>query len=260
MLKNKLLAIFTFFVFAFLFIPLIIIFVTAFGGDSTIVFPIKSFSFKWFLNVFSYSPFKSSFIISIKIAFLGTVFALLVGIPTSYALARYSIKFKNVFKNFFLSPAIIPGIVVGFAMYQLMVVKLNISIFYGLLIGHFLICLPYVIRIVCSSLEQLDFSIEEVALSLGANKFKAFFVIVLPNISSGILSAFMLSFINSFNNIPVSMFLSGAGVTTFPTTLINYIEYYYDPTVSAISVLLMLATIIMMFIVEKTLGISALSK
>ena len=70
----------------------------------------------------------------------------------------------------------------------------------------------------------------------------------------------MLAFINSFNNIPISMFLSGPGVSTFPMSLMNYIEYYYDPTVSAVSVLLMLATIIIMFIVEKTLGIAALSK
>ncbi len=70
----------------------------------------------------------------------------------------------------------------------------------------------------------------------------------------------MLAFINSFNNIPVSMFLSGPGVWTLPTALMNYIEYFYDPTVSAVSVLLMAATIAIMFVVEKTLGIGALTK
>lgn len=83
---------------------------------------------------------------------------------------------------------------------------------------------------------------------------------MLPNISSGIVAAFMLAFINSFNNIPVSMFLSGPGVRTLPTALMNYIEYFYDPTVSAVSVLLMAATIVIMFVVEKTLGIGALTK
>ena len=126
--------------------------------------------------------------------------------------------------------------------------------------GDFLVVLPYIIRIVGASLEQFDFSIEEVAWSLGCNKIQTFFKIVLPNISSGIISSFLLAFINSFNNIPVSMFLTGPGVTTLPTALMNYIEYYYDPTVSAVSVLLMVATIVIMFIVEKTLGINSLAK
>ena len=78
--------------------------------------------------------------------------------------------------------------------------------------------------------------------------------------TSGISSAFMLAFINSFNNIPVSMCLSGPGVSTFPSTLMNYIEYNYDPTVSAVSVLLMAATVIIMVIVDRTLGIAALAK
>ena len=137
---------------------------------------------------------------------------------------------------------------------------MKFPVYEGLLLGHFLVVLPYIIRVVGGSLEQFDYSIEEVAWSLGCNKFKAFFKVVLPNISSGIISSFLLAFINSFNNIPVSMFLSGPGITTLPASLMSYVEYNYDPTVSAVSVLLMLATIFIMFIVEKTLGISALAK
>ncbi|MGL4739157.1 MAG: ABC transporter permease [Cellulosilyticaceae bacterium] len=260
MRKNRLLSIFSMGVFLFLFLPLVIIAVTAFGGESTITFPIQSFSLKWFANVFASESFMSSFGLSIQIALLATLLALLVGVPAAYAMARYSIKGKKFLKSFFLSPTIIPGIVVGFSLYQFIVIGLRIPVYYGLLLGHFLAVLPYIIRIVGSSLEQFDFSIEEAAWSLGCGKFGAFFKVVLPNITSGISAAFMLAFINSFNNIPVSMFLSGPGVSTFPTTLMNYIEYYYDPTVSAVSVLLMLTTMIIMFIVEKTLGIAALSK
>lgn len=107
---------------------------------------------------------------------------------------------------------------------------------------------------------SFDFSIEEAAWSLGCPKGAAFFKVVLPNVTSGISSAFMLAFINSFNNIPVSMFLTGPGVSTFPATLMNYIEYNYDPTVSAVSVLLMAATVLIMVIVDRTLGIASLAK
>jgi putative spermidine/putrescine transport system permease protein len=69
----------------------------------------------------------------------------------------------------------------------------------------------------------------------------------------------MLAFINSFNNIPVSQFLSGPGVTMLPTSLMNYIEYNYDPSVSALSVILMLGTIVLMYVIEKTLGLASIS-
>lgn len=193
-------------------------------------------------------------------ALYATLVALLVGIPAAYAISRFSMKGKGLLKSFFLSPTIVPGVVVGYSIFQFAILKLHMPVFQGLLLGHFLVVLPYIIRVVGSSLEQFDFSIEEAAWSLGCNKVQAFFKVVLPNITSGISAAFMLAFINSFNNIPVSMFLKGPGISTLPTTLMNYIEYNYDPTVSAVSVLLMLATIVIMFIVEKTLGIAAFTK
>jgi len=260
MRKNKLLTIFTIVVFAFLMIPLFIITVTAFGKGTAITFPIKSFSLKWFYNVLTLDSFKTSFLTSLEVALLATFIALLVGVPAAYALARSGIKGRQLIKSIFLSPTIVPGIVVGFALYQFIILTLKIPVFAGLLVGHFLITLPYVIRIVGSSLEQFDFSIEEAAWSLGSGKVKTFFQIVLPNITSGLSAAFMLAFINSFNNIPVSMFLSGPGVSTFPASLMNYIEYNYNPSVSAVSVLLMLCTVIIMVIVDKTLGIASLAK
>lgn len=247
-------------VFSFLFIPLLIIAVTAFGSEPTIAFPIKGFTLEWFSKAIASTSFKNAFFLSVQIATLATLLALLVGIPAAYALSRYSVKGRKFIKSFFLSPTIVPGIVVGYALFQFIVIKLKVPVYEGLLLGHFLVVLPYIIRVVGGSLEQFDFSIEEVAWSLGCPKLKAFFTIVLPNITSGIISSFLLAFINSFNNIPVSMFLSGPGVSTLPASLMSYVEYNYDPTVSAVSVMLMLATIGIMFVVEKTLGISALAK
>lgn len=260
MRKNKMLTMFAVLVFVFLILPLVIITVTAFGEGSAITFPIQSFSLKWFFNVFALKSFRNSFLTSLEIALLATVAALLVGIPAAYALARSGIKGKELLKSIFLSPTIVPGIVIGFVLYQFLVLTLRIPVFAGLLAGHFMVTLPYVIRVVGSSLDQFDFSVEEAAWSLGCTKKGAFFQVVLPNITSGISAAFMLAFINSFNNIPVSMFLSGPGVSTFPATLMNYIEYNYDPTVSAVSVILMTITVLIMILVDKTLGIAALAK
>lgn len=259
MKKNRWLTVYAAIVFAFLMIPLLIITVTAFGGGSAITFPIDSFSVKWFVNVFMIKSFRSSFLTSIEVALLATMIALLVGIPAAYALARSGMKGRGILKSVFLSPTIVPGIVIGFILYQFLILTFRLPVLISLLAGHFMVTLPYVIRVVGSAMEQFDFSIEEAAWSLGCEKRKAFFRVVLPNVTSGISSAFMLAFINSFNNIPVSMFLTGPGVSTFPATLMNYIEYNYDPTVSAVSVLLMAATVIIMVIVDKTLGIASLA-
>lgn len=256
MRKQRGLSIFAGAVFAFLFIPLIIITITAFGENATIQFPISGFTFQWFTAVFENQSFMDSFLLSLEVSLLAILLALIIGIPAAYALTRHGVKGKSWIKSFFLSPTIIPGVVVGYSLFQFIVIRLQIPLFQGLLLGHFLISLPYIIRVVGSSLEQLDFSIEEVAWTLGSTKIKAFVSIVLPNISSSIFASFMLAFINSFNNIPVSQFLSGPGISTLPTTLMNYIEYNYDPVVSALSVLLMLGTITLMFLIEKTLGLA----
>lgn len=246
-------------IFIFLFFPLFIIVVTSFGENPTIQFPIEGFTLDWYANVFSNGGFMTSFWLSLRISLLATLLALLIGVPAAYALSRFEFPGRQALKSFFLSPMIIPGVVVGFALFQFIVIRMQMDIFTGLLLGHFLISLPYIIRVVGSSIEQLDVSLEEASWTLGCTPFVAFFKIVLPNISTGIYASFMLAFINSFNNIPVSQFLTGPGVTALPTNLMAYIEYNYDPTVSALSVLLMLLTIILMVLIEKTLGLASIS-
>lgn len=259
MRKQKGMTMIAILVFAFLFLPLVLIVVTSFGTAAAIQFPIKGFTLDWYLNALRLDTMIKSFKLSLLVGLLATVLALLVGIPASYALARYTVKGKSLIKSFFLSPTVIPGIVVGYTLFQFIVVALGLPVFQGLLIGHFLISLPYIIRVVGSSMDQLDYSIEEVAWTLGCTRIRAFMQIVLPNVSSGIFAAFMLAFVNSFNNVPVSMFLSGPGVTMLPTSLLSYMEYNYDPTVSAISVMLMLLTMGLMYLIEKTLGLASIA-
>lgn len=258
--KNKLLTIFVIFVYIFLFAPLFIIVVTSFGGESYIAFPPKSFSIKWFANIFKSKGFIETFITSINISFIATIAALVLGVPAAYSLSRAEYKGKSILKNFFFSPLIIPGIVVGFSLFQFIIIRLKLPIYESLLIGHTVVIIPYIIRVIGSSLENFDYSIEEAAMSLGASKVETFFKVVFPNIASGVIAAFMLAFINSFNNVPVSIFLTGPGISTLPISMMSYVEYNYDPTVSALSVVLMIMTILVMFIVEKTLGLSSFSK
>ena len=256
MKRNKILTTFVMLVYIFLFAPLVIIAMTSIGTENYIAFPPKGFTMQWFLNVFKSQSFLSSMGMSVLISGVATIAALLIGTPAAYGLSRYDFKGKALIKSFFFSPLIIPGVVVGFSLFQFLLVQLNFSVKMSLFIGHTLVIIPYIIRVIGSSLEVFDYSIEEAAMSLGCKKSLTFFKVVLPNITSGVMAAFMLAFINSFNNVPVSMFLTGPGVSTLPITMMNYVEYNYDPTVSALSVILMILTVGIMYILEKTLGLN----
>lgn len=259
MRKNKWLMMLAIVVFLFLFLPLIIIVVTSFGTEAIITFPIKGFTIDWYIMALTSKAFMSSLQLSLIIGVVATLIALIVGIPSAYVLSRDRFKGKKFLNAFFLSPTLIPGIVVGYSIFQMIVVNLRLPIIPGLIIGHFLISVPYVIRVVGSSMEQVDVSIEEAAWTLGCTKKRAFVTVLLPNIASGIFAAFMLAFVNSFNNVPVSMFLSGPGVTMLPTTLLSYMEFNYDPSVSALSVILMFVTIGVMIVIEKSTGLASIS-
>lgn len=254
--RGRFLTFFTLLVYIFLVAPLLIIAVTAFGESAFLKFPPEAFSIAWFLNVFKVEMFIRTFIISLQVACISTAIALLIGIPAAYFISRYRFKGRKVMESFFLSPVLIPQIVFGFSLFNFLVIKLKLPVFTGLLIGHTIFIIPYIIRVISASLENFDYEIEEAAVIFGANKFKTFFIIVLPNISSGVVASFILAFINSFNNVPISVFLTGPSVSTLPIQMMSYVEYYFDPTIAALSVLLMIMTTILMFIIERSLGLS----
>ncbi|KRM91950.1 ABC transporter permease [Liquorilactobacillus cacaonum] len=258
--KNKPLLIFGLVVMFIILVPLVLVVITSFGNQPTISLPIKGFTFEWYKNILQQPDFVDGFKMSLFVALIASFSALLIGIPAVYALTRYNLQHAEWFQSFFLSPTLIPEIVVGFALYQTAVISFKLPLLISLLVGHFLLCLPYVIRLVSASMLILDPHIEEAAWVSGCTKGQAFFLVVLPNIKASVIAAFMMCFINSFNNIPISLFLNGPALNMLPTAILNYLQNNYDPTVSAISVVLMIFTAVMMWVVEKFLGVNKLVK
>ena len=242
----------------FLVIPLFLMVISAFNTSSSVSFKLQGVTLKWFVKALSSKTFIKAFMLSFKISMFATLLALILGIPVSYALWKSTSKYKVYIQNFFLSSTFIPTMVVSYALFQWILLKLKLPVFYVLLLSHLIVCFPYIIRVVNASLIQFDPYIEEVSWTLGMGKIETFLKIIIPNIGGGIISSFILAFINSFNNYPISMFLTGPGVSTLPLAILEFVEYNYDPTVSAISVLLMFITLILMIIVEKTLGLNRL--
>jgi len=243
-------------VFLFLLGPFVILFVASFGKEASLVFPPKGFSLFWIQKVLGMRMFRDAFTTSLWLAIASTVTALMLGIPVAYAFVRFPFVGKAAIEVLFTSPVIVPGLVIGFSLLHFFVLLGNLPIILGLFLGHTAILFPYTVRVVSASLNNFDPSIEEAAVSLGASRWKAFFRIVLPNTRSGITAAFILAFITSFNNVPVSLFLAGPGVNPLPIQMLTYMEYYYDPTIAALSTLLILLTVLIVQVAEKTLGLS----
>lgn len=202
------------------------------------------------------STFKTSIVVSL----LGNILALLLGMPAAYALSRSSFRGKDALNALFLSPLLIPGIVLGFTLLRYLIIVYHLPVYAGLLIGHTVIMLPFIIRVIASSMSNFDFAIEEAALSLGAGRLKTFFKVVLPNIRSGIIAAILIAFLESFNNVDISVFMTGPGFSTLPIQMLTYVENYFDPTIAAISVMLMILTGILMFLIERLMGLSYFTK
>lgn len=243
-------------VFLFLNGPLLIIVASSFSAGDTLAFPPQGLSLKWMAKVFTIASFRASFGLSMILAVGGTALALLIGVPAAYALSRYKTPSSELARTVLSLPIIVPGIVVGLASLRYFVVPLGIGVFLALFLAHSALVLPYAVRVVSASLTHVRVDIEEAAVLLGCSRAGAFFRVVLPNIRNGLMAAFVLGFVTSFNQVPVSLFLSGPGVRTLPIDMISYMESTYDPSVAALSVLLALLTIVVVQIAERLLGFS----
>ena len=257
---NPFLIGFTVLVYIFLVGPLIIVLGASVSDTTSLTFPPQGLSLRWFENIFEISAFRRTIITSLEIAFLSTAMALVIGIPAAYALNRYRIALPSWLSTIFVLPILVPEIVLGFSLLKSVAVGASAPIFLALLIGHTLIVLPYAVRVVSASLASFDFSVEEAAISLGSPPARTFFTIVLPNVRSGVIAAFILAFITSINDVSTSLFLTGPGISTLPIQILAHVEQFFDPTIASVSVLLMFLTVAVMAIVARTLGLTFLAK
>jgi putative spermidine/putrescine transport system permease protein len=247
-------------VFFFLLAPLVIIIGASLSNTTFLAFPPRGLTLHWFANIFEIGAFRRTAVTSFELALLGTTLSLLIGIPAAYAINRYRVELPKWLSTIYVLPILVPEIVFGFSLMKSVTTGLGAPIFLSLLVGHALLVLPYSVRVVSASLAAFDFSVEEAAISLGCPPLRTFFTVLLPNIRSGVIAAFILAFITSINDVSVSLFLTGPGISTLPIQILAYMEQFFDPTIASVSVLLMIVTVAVMAVVEATLGLTFLAK
>lgn len=243
---KALLAVFVGVVLAFLIIPTLIVIPMSIGTSPFIEFPPKGFTLKWYVAYVSDPNWMDATFFSLKVAAATTVTATTIGTMAAIALVRGNLPFKGFIQGLTLSPLIMPHIVIAIALYLVFApLRLNGS-FFGFLIAHTMLAVPYVVITVSASLQRFDHTLELAALNCGASRGRAFFAVVLPNILPGVTAGGVFAFLASFDEATVAFFISGIGGKTISRKMFEDIDYNLTPVIAAVSTVLVVSTLLLM--------------
>jgi ABC-type spermidine/putrescine transport system permease subunit II len=235
-------------------LPVLLITIISFNDTSSLVFPPTGFSLKWYLNIFYTDQFLNGFYYSCYLACLSTIVGLAAGITVAFAIARYQFVGRGLINVLVMAPLIVPEVVLGLALlvwFSSSVVGLGDA---ALIVLHALLVLPYIVRIVVASLQRTDRNLEDAAMLLGASPLRAALRVTLPMIRKGLAAATIFAFVISFQDFTATIFLISQR-QTLPVAIFGYIRTDNDPTIAALSTLLIGIAGITVWLTDRTLGI-----
>ena len=244
-------------IYLYILAPVLVVLVIAFSGQSSLAFPPHSFSLRWFGKFLHQDALVSALLVSIELALSASILSLMLGGAAAFGLVRGRIAGRDLILNMLLAPLMVPALVIGISLLQFFT-WLTVPSFSALLLGHVVITLPYVVRTLAASMENLDSLAEDAAVSLGATRLQAVRKITIPMLGNGVVAALLFSFIISFENLPIALFLSGPRTTTLPLQIYSYIQWVFDPTVAAASAIQTGVVLILVLAVDRLVGISRL--
>ncbi len=236
---------------AFMVAPLVVVVGASFEPRELLRFPPHGLSLRWYALALQNDQFVSAALNSLIVATLATLGAMVLGVPASYALARFRFISRDIASGLLNSPLLVPELVMGLALLQLLAWLQIASSILTLTLGHVLICLPYVVRIMSAAIQGIDPSIEEAAANLGATRERIYRTIVLPMVWPALLASILFAFLTSFDNAVLSLFLVSVRTTTLPITIYNYVQYSLDPAIAAISTMLMALSVAALYAASK---------
>jgi len=234
--------------FAYLLLPILVVVIAPLGTTGYLAFPPQGLSLKWYQAALNDTRYLAALMVSLRIAVASAAIACIIGIASAYALTRYDFLGRRLLEALFLSPLILPSLVLA----------VGLTLFFtrtGLLAGpwrliaaHVVVCTPYVLRVSLPVLRRFDRSLEEAARNLGATPFQTFFLVVLPVVRPGIVAGTVLAFITSFDEVVLALFLAEPGAPTLPVTIYSAVQLGFEPSVAAVSGLLIIATFAVMML------------
>jgi putative spermidine/putrescine transport system permease protein len=226
----------------YLVFPILVVIPLSFSAGTYLSFPPPGFSFRWYENFLGRSDWLGAASLSLWVAGAVMVLATALGAPAALALVRTSFRGKNFLVGFIVSPLIAPVIIVAIGIYFFYARLGLVGNPFALVIAHTALAVPFVVINVSATLQGFDERLEQAAMNLGATPWRTFWQVTFPIIRPGVLAGALFAFISSFDELVVALFVSGTSAVTLPRKMWESIRFEIDPTIAAVSTILIVLT------------------
>ncbi|MEM6933229.1 MAG: ABC transporter permease [Pseudomonadota bacterium] len=227
-------------VMTFLVAPTLIVIPMSFSDSQYLEFPPRVWSTRWYDHYFQSAEWTQATYTSIKVAFLTMIVATPLGIMAAYGLYASNFRFAQMVFIMLITPMMVPVVLIGIGVFYVYVKFGLVNTIPGIVGAHTILALPLVLIVVSAGLQSYDMNQERVARSLGASRFYAFMAITLPQIRFSVITAALLAFITSFDEVIIAMFVSGGENATLTRSMFNALRDQIDPTIASISTIMIL--------------------
>jgi putative spermidine/putrescine transport system permease protein len=240
--------------------PIVLIGWMSFTPGAMFRVPLHDFSLRWYREAFHYPGFLDAFLLSARLALASGVLAVVLSFMAAYALARARFAGKTACEALFTSPLVVPAVVFGIAMLQFANAIGFYNSFVSLLVAHIAVVTPYAIHTLNGTLRAVPIEMEWAAMNLGARRTSVLLRVVVPLCARGLVAAFLLCVLMSFSEVTVTIFMTGPAYQTLPVRIYNYLADQVDPTVAAISTLLIALSLAIALVVTRLGGFKEIAK
>lgn len=223
--------------------PVFVVIPTSFNDSSFLEFPPEKLSMRWYESFFNDPAWVNSALNSLQIGLWVTLLAVLLGTTAALAMVRGRYPLRAAVSALVVAPILVPYVILGLAVYAVFLELGLTQTILGFVLVHTALAVPFVVINVSSALVSFDERLEMAAMSLGANRVTTFFRITLPNILPSVAAGALFAFITSFDEVVTSIFLAGPDVSTLPVQMWSGVRVQIDPTVAAVSTMLLLVTL-----------------
>ncbi|TQE99323.1 MAG: ABC transporter permease [Spiribacter salinus] len=236
-------------------LPAVVVVLAAFNERAILSFPPQEWSLRWFVKAVSYNDFQDGFVNGLIVTAWASTIAVVVGSTFAYAIDRLRFPGRDALETLLLSPLVIPHFTIGLG-FLILASQLSMArSFTVVVITHVVLVLPFVLRSVYVSLQNLDVAYEKAAESLGASPGRVMRHVTIPLLAPGLFGGWLFAAVISFNEFTASLFVTGHRTQTLPVAMYTYVREYTDPTIAAISALFIGVTAVILIVANRFLGL-----
>lgn len=224
--------------------PIVVVTIASFSGDGYLKFPPEAFSTRWYERFLGDARWRAAILNSVLIGAMTSAISTLLGFLAAYAMVRGEFRYRRALTALLLTPVIVPHVVTAVAVYFLSARAGLVGVRPWIAVAHSVVALPVVLIILQSALKTVDPALERAAMVFGCTRWGVFRRVVMPLALPGVVSAALFSFLTSFDELVISLFLAGIRAETLPVRIWNSLLLEVEPTIAAVSTLLIVVTML----------------